>query len=693
MSQELPFQEWTNSGAPTATDSAFRRDGPAPNKSEAAKLLEMSTESESEPEPLQLVPPKRKVRFRKRLRGARGLVLTGGPHSSSSCCGGGSEGCLSLAKVLGILLGVAILVAQAWFLLSVRSRLDHLYTIYRQNSFLPMAYSPNTRRNRRLLLPNTRVFGRLASSARTWNRVRAPRLTAAARRRLLLLYIPPQWRRLGIDRWRFGPPVSICWRRCRRVPRRAYSRCLRGAAKLACRPDACSGPPFKKMKKRKELDALVSCRATAPRAVLSSSQQQQHAVQELLRKGAVVAAAGSHGGGGGHGSDSSDVETSSYAALAAYRLPASPPVRWWAWLPVGLVLLVGAAGALVWLHLTLRQDLDSLRAHLHRVDVDGKKLPAQLHDLHAQIKGLEQNLSSTATELHRTAADLVALAKQVADLKATTGSLQESVASAPQIKGLPSAVTDLKQNVANLGSQVSSLENGLQALKEQHNSLQVLRKDIDQVKEQVQRISNASAVAVDDQSSTHTSLHDLEQSVQQCLGEVRTVVDQRLVGLESGLKEVHTTTENHTDILLRQQTQLEGVLNCTHTCPADLSPENLSLALDRLLSPNATINGSAVVDVLKEAGHLGTVYHGLQAHLGVNHSATDEVAELLQRATLYAQSPPPHPSPQMGTLASKQFQQHQPALQPILRSLSFHEAEEPPAHIYAYRSRLHVLSL
>uniref|UniRef100_A0A224Z870 Secreted 45 kDa protein n=1 Tax=Rhipicephalus zambeziensis TaxID=60191 RepID=A0A224Z870_9ACAR len=414
MSQELPFQEWTNGGAPTTTESAFRRDGPAPNKSEAAKLLELSTESESEPEPLQLVPPKRKVRFRKRLRGARGLVLTGGPHSGSACCGGSSEGCFSMVKVIGFLLGVAILVAQAWFLLSVRSRLDHLYTIYRQN-----------------------------------------------------------------------------------------------------------------------------------------------------------------------------------------------------------------------------------------MDVDGKKLPAQLHDLHAQIKGLEQNLSSTATELHRTAADLVALAKQVADLKATTGSLQESVASAPQIKGLPSAVTDLKQNVANLGSQVSSLENGLQALKEQHNSLQVLRKDIDQVKEQVQRISNASAVAVDDQSSTHTSLHDLEQSVQQCLGEVRAVVDQRLVGLESGLKEVHTATENHTDILLRQQTQLEGVLNCTHTCPADLSPENLSLALDQLLSPNATVNGSAVVGVLKEAGHLGTIYHGLQAQLGVNHSASDEVAELLQRATLYSRMPPSHHSPQL----------------------------------------------
>ncbi|KAK8770259.1 hypothetical protein V5799_013276 [Amblyomma americanum] len=382
------------------------------------------------------------------------------------------------------------------------------------------------------------------------------------------------------------------------------------------------------MKKRKELDALVSCRATAPRAA------SQHSVQELLRKGAAAAA----GGNGGHGSDSSDVE-SSYAVLASYRSAAAPPVRWWAWLPVWLVLLIGVAGALVWLHLALRQDVDALRTRLHRVDVDGKKLPAQLHDLHSQIKGLEQNLSSTAAELHRTAADLVALAKQVAELKATTGSLQESVASAPQIKGLPSAVTDLKQNVANLGSQVSSLENGLQALKEQHTSLQALRKDLDQIKEQVQRAGNSSSSAADDQGSTHANLHDLEQSVQRYLGEVRAVVDRRLVGIESDLKEVHTATENHTDILLRQQTQLEGVLNCSHTCPADLSPENLSLALDRLWSFNATNNGSAV-GALREASHLGTVYQGLQIQLGVNRSASDEVAELLQKAALYTHSQP-----------------------------------------------------
>ncbi|XP_077549372.1 uncharacterized protein LOC144162631 isoform X2 [Haemaphysalis longicornis] len=390
------------------------------------------------------------------------------------------------------------------------------------------------------------------------------------------------------------------------------------------------------MKKRKELDALVSCRAAAPRAA------SQHSVQELLRKGAAAAATAS-ANGGGHGSDSSDVE-SSYAVLASYRSSAAP--RWWAWLPVGLVLLVGAAGALVWLHLALRQDLDSLRAHLHRVDVDGKKLPAQLHDLHGQIKALEQNLTGTAAQLHQTAADLAALAKQVAELRTTTTSLQESVASAPQIKGLPNAVTDLKQNVANLGSQVSSLENGLQAVKEQHSSLQAVRKDLDQVKEQVQRLGNVTGSGADDQGTGHSSLHDLEQNVQRCLSEVREVVDHRLVGIESDLKGVHATTGNHSSLLLNQQIQLEGVLNCSHTCPASLSPDNLSIALDQLWSGNATTNGSTV-GALREASHLGGLYRKLQAQLGVNLSASDEASELLQRVTLFvhsqssSSSPPP----------------------------------------------------
>lgn len=406
MSQELPFQDWTSGGGAPTVDSFHRRDTLAPNKTEAAKLLELSSESESEPEPLQLVPPKRKVRFRKRLRGARGLVLTGGPHPGGSCCGGNGDSCFSLLKALGLFLGVVVLVAQAWFLLSVRSRLDHLYTVYRQN-----------------------------------------------------------------------------------------------------------------------------------------------------------------------------------------------------------------------------------------MDVDGKKLPAQLHDLHGQIKALEQNLTGTAAQLHQTAADLAALAKQVAELRTTTGSLQESVASAPQIKGLPNAVTDLKQNVANLGSQVSSLENGLQALKEQHSSLQAVRKDLDQVKEQVQRLGNVTGSGADDQGTGHSSLHDLEQNVQRCLSEVREVADHRLVGIESDLKGVHATTGNLSSLLLQQRIQLEGVLNCSHTCPASLSPDNLSIALDQLWSGNATINGSTV-GVLREASHLGGLYRKLQAQLGVNLSASDEASELLQRVTLFVHAQP-----------------------------------------------------
>lgn len=117
----------------------------------------------------------------------------------------------------------------------------------------------------------------------------------------------------------------------------------------------------------------------------------------------------------------------------------------WAWLPICLVLLVGAAGALVWLHLGLRQDFDSLRARLRRVDAENKNRLEELQKIRLNIRELKLNLTNTASELQEMSTALGLLTKEVTELKTTASNLQESIASAPQIKGLPNAVKDLKQ--------------------------------------------------------------------------------------------------------------------------------------------------------------------------------------------------------------------------------------------------------
>ncbi|XP_040074035.1 EF-hand calcium-binding domain-containing protein 14 isoform X2 [Ixodes scapularis] len=376
------------------------------------------------------------------------------------------------------------------------------------------------------------------------------------------------------------------------------------------------------MKKRKELDALVSSRtsALATRAPATASAASSHSVQELLK-------------GNNRDSDSSDVE-SSYAVLASYRsggVGTHGCSLGWAWLPLCLILLVGAAGALVWLHLGLRQDFDSLRAHLHRVDAENKHLPEALHEMHSRLQQLAQNLTSTAAELQKTSAQLASLSKEVADLKATTSSLQESVASAPQIKGLPNAVTDLKQNVANIGSQVSSLEQGVEALKEQHTATQTMQKDLDHLKELVQRVTNATSS--ENQSSAH-SLDDLKQSMLKSAADTKQALEQRLATLEADVRGLNSTAESALETLQHQQEQFGKLDNCSRNC-SDLSPDILSNALNRLAVQTTHSAGVDWVDALGQAQHLATLYKELSARLHVNESASNEAEEFVRRAALF----------------------------------------------------------
>ncbi|CAN8003919.1 unnamed protein product [Ixodes hexagonus] len=535
MSQELPFQEWT-SNAPAMECGTVRSNGSLEltsknNNSESSKLLDISSDSESEPEPLQLVPPKRKVRFRKRLRqGLRPKTILPMSGQSDWCC---CFSCLHLVKALALLMVAIILMVQIWFVLNVRSRVDNLYTFYKNNAL---------------------------------------------------------------------------------VHRRAAKLDLRG------RPNGSTARvPSKKMKKRKELDALVSSRASALSArvpAAASATASSHSVQELLK-------------GNNRDSDSSDVE-SSYAVLASYRsggVGTHGCSLGWAWLPLCLILLVGAAGALVWLHLGLRQDFDSLRSHLHRVDAENKHLPEALHEMHSRLQQLAQNLSNTAVELQKTSAQLASLSKEVADLKATTSSLQESVASAPQIKGLPNAVTDLKQNVANIGSQVSSLEQGVEALKEQHTTVQTMQKDLDHLKELVQRVTNSTSP--EDQGSTH-SLDDLKQSVLKSAAETKQALEQRLATLEADVRGLNGTAES----LQHQQEQFRKLDNCSRNC-SDLSPETLRHALDQLADETTHSAAGSWGDSLGQVQHLAALYKELGARLHMNESASNEADEVIRRAAQF----------------------------------------------------------
>lgn len=127
MSQELPFQEWTGVPQPDAREQ-MRNGMQELNKknSESCKLLDLSSGSDSDPEPLQLIPPKRKVRFKKRLR-AKAMIPSVSTASGCGCS------CIPIAKGIALLMLAVVLVVQIWFVLNVWTRVDNLYAFYKSS--------------------------------------------------------------------------------------------------------------------------------------------------------------------------------------------------------------------------------------------------------------------------------------------------------------------------------------------------------------------------------------------------------------------------------------------------------------------------------------------------------------------------------------------------------------------------------
>lgn len=399
MSQDLPFQEWSSNAPGMDIDTARNNDTQLLNKnnSESSKLLDLSSDSESEPEPLQLVPPKRKVRFRKRLRqGLRSKTMIPAGVRPSCCC----WSCLHLVKGVALLMVAAILVVQIWFVLNVRSRVDGLYSFYRNN-----------------------------------------------------------------------------------------------------------------------------------------------------------------------------------------------------------------------------------------VDAENKNRLEELQKIRLNIRELKLNLTNTASELQEMSTALGLLTKEVTELKTTASNLQESIASAPQIKGLPNAVKDLKQNVANIGSQVSNLENRVQGLKEQHTTVQTLQKDMEQLKDSVQRVANLSSP---EDHGVLRPLDDLKQNVLKSVSDTKELLEQRLDALETGVRTLNTTTDSVLESLERQQEQVEKLQNSSHSISAEVpAPEVLQKVLDKLVSGAVDSPNVTWAETIQECHHLAMLYHNLATRLHINGSANNQFEEITHRATQF----------------------------------------------------------
>ncbi|EZA53275.1 hypothetical protein X777_06354 [Ooceraea biroi] len=233
--------------------------------------------------------------------------------------------------------------------------------------------------------------------------------------------------------------------------------------------------PTKKMKKRKELDAL------APAHAISRRSSGKRSSQELL-------------------TDSSDdrseywnVSTRNSRKCRGRRDRACPGFlkACNAFLACASVL---ATASLIWLFIDVRQQLTALRTELDQVIAGSEGVPDALQKCHSLSRDLQNNQTIIFSRLSDLKQQISNFTVQLAHIQQDLHKVQEYFQAAPKMANLPKRLDELSTSVATFGSQIRDLGATVDTLKETNMRVQdaqtVMQQNISSIKHTMLELSN-----------------------------------------------------------------------------------------------------------------------------------------------------------------------------------------------------------
>ncbi|PBC26772.1 uncharacterized protein LOC107992612 [Apis cerana] len=235
--------------------------------------------------------------------------------------------------------------------------------------------------------------------------------------------------------------------------------------------------PTKKMKKRKELDAL------APPHTVSRRSSGKRSSQELL-------------------SDSSDerseywnVSTRNGRKCRGRRSRACPGFfkACSAFLACASVL---ATASLIWLFIDVRQQLTALRTELDQVIAGSEGVPDALQKCHSLSRDLQNNQTIIFTHLSDLKLQINNFTTQLAVIQRDLHRVEEWFKADPTLINVPTDLKALSSSVMSFGSQIEDLRATVKTLKESNARVQdvqtTMQQNITSIKNTITDLSNVT---------------------------------------------------------------------------------------------------------------------------------------------------------------------------------------------------------
>ncbi|OAD52916.1 hypothetical protein WN48_11162 [Eufriesea mexicana] len=233
--------------------------------------------------------------------------------------------------------------------------------------------------------------------------------------------------------------------------------------------------PTKKLKKRKELDAL------APPHSVSRRSSGKRSSQELL-------------------SDSSDERSEYWNMLTTNdrkcrgrRSRACPGFfkACSAFLACASVL---ATASLIWLFIDVRQQLTALRTELDQVIAGSEGVPDALQKCHSLSRDLQNNQTIIFTHLSDLKLQINNFTTQLAVIQRDLHRVEEWFKADPALVNVPNDLKALSSSVVSFGSQIQDLSATVDTLKESNARVQdaqaTIQQNITSIKNTVTEMSN-----------------------------------------------------------------------------------------------------------------------------------------------------------------------------------------------------------
>ncbi|XP_022703152.1 uncharacterized protein LOC111268433 isoform X1 [Varroa jacobsoni] len=280
--------------------------------------------------------------------------------------------------------------------------------------------------------------------------------------------------------------------------------------------------PCKKMKKRRELDALIA--------------KSHKTLSAVYKSGGSSGFPGPHGPLLKNDSDSgSDLEgfpsVVSPKHQSACCKSSSGRSSGGLWIPAWLflIVLIGTlvSATLLWLHIGLKQDFTLLRNHLAKVDAEGKRVFDTFREVDQRFAQLQANQSQIAKRLEQLNLRLNQIARDVSLVNGSAQQIRGSIAEAVNTQ-LPGHLSRLNGSVHELQSQIIDLSGKLATVRMELTAVE--GRSQHRIKEAI-NIFNTSIEAIEDviagRDATSTLSHEFNVTIEQAIGRAQSESDSR----------------------------------------------------------------------------------------------------------------------------------------------------------------------